>query len=121
MQDDFDRPKKPILTVARVTAFTHRGRVRESNEDTIVVGSWVSAVDMSGPEQTEQELAAPLVCAVADGMGGHQAGEVASRYVARRVAGMPEQFTEPRSAAEALHSIDGELYQAMAADENLHG
>src|SRR5262245_12758684 len=106
---------------ARITAFTHRGRVRPANEDTIVVGDWVSVVDMTGPEQSRHELSAPLVCAVADGMGGHSAGEVASRYAARRIAAEPEHLCDARVAAETLQAIDAELFNAMAADEDLHG
>mgnify|MGYP003735922163 CR=1 FL=1 len=49
-------------TVIRVGAATHVGRVRELNEDALV--------------------AEGLVFAVADGMGGHAAGEVASTIAA---------------------------------------
>jgi serine/threonine protein phosphatase PrpC len=109
------------MTTARVTAFTHRGRVRASNEDTVVVGEWVSEVDMRAPLKTRHELSSPLLCAIADGMGGHRAGEVASRYVARRLAGEPEELSDARAAAATLKTIDAELYRAMAADEDLLG
>lgn len=106
---------------ARITAFTHRGRVRATNEDTIVVGDWVSVVDMDGPEQSQHVLSAPLVCALADGMGGHRAGEVASRYAARRLAAEKDKLTDVQSAEETLKAIDLELYRAMQADRNLEG
>lgn len=44
-----------------VTSFTHTGNIREHNEDNVLVD------ESSG------------LCIVADGMGGHQAGEVASK------------------------------------------
>jgi serine/threonine protein phosphatase PrpC len=106
---------------ARITAFTHRGRLRANNEDTIAVGDWVSTVDMSGPEQSLHDLSTPLLCVVADGMGGHRAGEVASRYVTRRLAGEPDELADARAAADTLKTIDAELYRAMAGDEDLLG
>jgi serine/threonine protein phosphatase PrpC len=109
------------MTTARVTAFTHRGRVRAGNEDTVAVGEWVSQADMRAPLKMRHELSSPLVCAIADGMGGHAAGEVASRYVARRLAGAPEELIDARTAARALKTIDAELYQAMQADADLLG
>jgi serine/threonine protein phosphatase PrpC len=106
---------------ARIAAFTHRGRVRARNEDTIVVGDWVSEPDMAQPRQFRHALPAPLVCAVADGLGGHRGGEVASREAARRLAGPDRRLTDAASVVAALHEIDAALYRAMQADANLRG
>ncbi|HXF87467.1 MAG TPA: protein phosphatase 2C domain-containing protein [Xanthobacteraceae bacterium] len=107
--------------IARTTAFTHRGRVRANNEDTVAVGEWISEADMRAPLKLRHELSSPLVCVIADGMGGHAAGEVASRYVARRLAGEPEELIDARAAARTLKTIHAELYQAMQADADLLG
>ena len=58
---------------------THRGLVREQNEDTICV-------------------AEPLYV-LADGMGGHQAGEVASALAARTLC---ETLRDMQPSADAL-------------------
>jgi len=107
--------------IAHVTAFSHRGRVRAANEDTVVVGDWLSAPDMDAPRASRHDLSAPLICAVCDGMGGHRAGEVASRQVARRLSQERARLTDARSVAATLQAIDQELYRAMEADRNLLG
>jgi serine/threonine protein phosphatase PrpC len=71
-------------------AFTDPGRVREANEDTYV--------------------AEPLVFVVADGMGGHQAGEVASALAAstlreRLMAGAPSVDVVVAAVLEANAAI----------------
>jgi serine/threonine protein phosphatase PrpC len=106
---------------ARITAFTHRGRVREANEDTVVVGEWVSEPEMAEPRAFRHALAEPLVCAVADGMGGHRGGAFASREVARRLAENGKRIGDPGATAAALHDIDAALYRAMESDANLRG
>lgn len=55
--------------VIRAGAATDRGRHRETNEDSLVVTR--------------------AMCAVADGMGGHEAGEVASAMAVRTLGGSP--------------------------------
>ncbi len=103
-----------------VTAFTHAGRVRESNEDSITVTGWVSDVAMSGLRRSRHALDEPLVCAIADGLGGHNAGEVASRYAVKRLAAQSYGEGEADVVA-ALAAINAELYQTMAADRSLRG
>ena len=110
--------------LVEINAFSHQGRVRESNEDSITVAGWVSDVALSGPRRSRHELAEPLLVAVADGMGGHAAGEVASRYAVKRLAA--EGFAGGEGAKEAnlaaaLAAINAELYQSMAAERSFRG
>ena len=102
--------------LVRVTAFTHQGRVRESNEDTIVVSDWVRNAPMAAPEQWNYRPDSPLLCAVADGMGGHAAGEIASRRVAERLLEMAAAIADTDAARKALQSVNSEVYEMMAAD-----
>jgi serine/threonine protein phosphatase PrpC len=104
-----------------VTAFSHRGRVRESNEDSMTVAGWVSDVAMSEPRRSRHALTGPILCAVADGMGGHAAGEIASCYAIKRLAA--ETFTgiQPNMARAVLAAINAELYRTMGTDRSLAG
>ncbi len=63
-------------------AATDVGRVREANEDAFLV--------------------APPVFVVADGMGGHDRGDVASRIVVEQFAALAEDGYDPERAAEAV-------------------
>ncbi|WP_338045831.1 hypothetical protein [Parasedimentitalea marina] len=63
----------------RYTAQTHVGLKRKVNEDTI----------LSLPDQD--------IWLVADGMGGHQAGDFASRAVADSVAMIPQGLIRQRA------------------------
>ncbi len=103
-----------------VTALSHTGGVRDNNEDSITVAGWVSDVAMSAPRRSRHALAEPLLLAVADGMGGHAGGEVASRYAIKRLA----EERASNSAADIgarLATIHAELYQTMKAVPSLLG
>lgn len=102
--------------IAHITAFTHRGRVRPQNEDAVVVGEWIAQGDMAEPCSFRHALDEPIVCAVADGLGGHMAGEVASRHAAQRLAAEGGRLGSAQAVEEALHRINDELYRAMAQD-----
>lgn len=60
-----------------VDGSSHKGRIREVNED-----AWWAAVF---PPGSRNPLGIDAVAVVADGMGGHEAGEYASSYAVRLV------------------------------------
>jgi serine/threonine protein phosphatase PrpC len=100
-------------TRLRATAFTHQGAVRAGNEDTIAVGDWIKRLPMAAPVVLEHEIAAPVICLVADGMGGHAAGDVASRTVAERLSRRAAEATDAAALIRLLHKANAELFALM--------
>ncbi|MDR1979099.1 MAG: serine/threonine-protein phosphatase [Synergistaceae bacterium] len=74
---------RPALVVA---SMTHRGALREENQDALCVAGAVRTGDMRSPEVLEARES-PLLLAVIDGMGGHEGGEKAARVLAETLAG----------------------------------
>jgi serine/threonine protein phosphatase PrpC len=95
------------------TAFTHLGAVRAHNEDTVAVGSWIASEPMAAPVVLDHEIAGPLICLVADGMGGHAAGEVASRAVAEHLSRRASEAVDDAAMAALLRDADAELFALM--------
>jgi protein phosphatase len=77
----------------RFAARSHTGLLREGNEDSVYAG--------------------PRLLAVADGMGGHAAGEVASAVAIAAIAGLDEDAPGP-------DLLDALLGAAMSANRHLH-
>jgi serine/threonine protein phosphatase PrpC len=98
---------------ARVTAFTHNGLVRSHNEDTIAVGAWIQSTPMDAPRQTVHGLDRALLCLVADGMGGHAAGEEASRLAAVRMAESAHSAATEADVAVLVRRANREIFAAM--------
>ena len=105
----------------RVTAFTHRGKVRGHNEDAIAVGPWQAAAWMETPWQSVHLLEPPVLCLVADGMGGHAAGEHASALAARCLAERALRVTCDDEVASMLREVNREVFAAAEERSDLRG
>ena len=106
----------------RAAAVTHRGRKRSQNEDCITVGGRIHNESMTAVAVSAHTLDAPCLCAVADGLGGHAAGEVASRYtIERLLALLPAAYPNAGAAGAALLQINRELFAQMRDEPLLQG
>src|SRR2546425_10743493 len=88
------------MTLGQRAAVTDPGRRRRRNEDAFVLG--------------------PPLCAVADGMGGAQAGEIASRIAASVLRDAPADSGEA-AVATLIQEANRRVYEAAATDEARSG
>lgn len=108
--------------IVQIAALTHPGKVRTHNEDSIVVDGWMSQGSMEQPQAFSQTLEEPLLCLVADGMGGHASGEIASRFAARRLSKETHALAvDETSLAEGLHRIHQDLHVEMKRNPQYSG
>jgi serine/threonine protein phosphatase PrpC len=99
--------------IVEITAFTHQGSVRDHNEDALVVASWLRSAPMIAPERWRFALDRPIVCAIADGMGGQAAGEVASRLAVTRLRDEASRVESADDVATLLTEINAEIFAQM--------
>lgn len=92
-----------------VIAVTQKGIGKKENEDRIIVGKSIVA---SGTLHTEIEEG---VLAIADGVGGHNAGSVASHFVANSLCNVRE------ISVEQMQEINNELIELSELSEELKG
>lgn len=93
-----------------VTALTHRGAIRPANEDAVVMGALtVASANMTSPVRCVLPVSEPVILAVADGIGGQAAGEIASEHAVHRMAEMGPRLNGPEEIAQLLSNIDEEI------------
>ncbi|WP_395296805.1 PP2C family protein-serine/threonine phosphatase [Kitasatospora hibisci] len=103
-----------------VSALSHEGLVRERNEDSLTVGPWtLCATVTTNPQTLLFPLGVPCVVAVADGLGGHPGGEVASALVARELAAVGPVMDGEEAVRDALQSCNRAVFAAAAGDPGL--
>ena len=99
----------------RISAMTHLGKVRPHNEDCIGIADWVRSASMSSVVTIECLTDEPRLCVVADGLGGHAGGEIASTMVVRDLLQAVHGFNAEESVSATLSSVNKRLYDAMDA------
>jgi len=104
----------------QAAGITHRGTVRENNEDCLAIGYWVSQETMESARSFHVDLEMPFVCVVADGMGGHNDGEQASLLVARGLARRLPAFG-PDKIGSSVRAVNAELYAHVGEHPELAG
>lgn len=106
---------------AHVAAMTHQGARRVSNEDTVLVGRWLRSTPMDGPQSFVLPLDRPVLCMVADGMGGHAAGHEASRIACEYLSSVSDSIESEQQILDAVISADRSIAEAAMADPLMHG
>lgn len=99
----------------RVTVMTHNGAQRDHNEDAVAIGP-LTICGLSQQDPATCEVPTPAIIAVADGMGGHAAGELASAHTVRTLATAP-----PTDIRDTLTRIDQELLAMSEKDPTITG
>jgi protein phosphatase len=131
-------PHSPQIR-ADVSGLTHQGRVRENNEDHFLITKATRRLEtMQGslpagdvPERADE---INYVMVVADGMGGHAAGEVASRLTISALVGLALQIPDwifwvdeqhapeiERRTREAVQQVGSMLIERGREEEALRG
>jgi PPM family protein phosphatase len=107
-------------TYSVVTALSHSGLVRDHNEDSLAIGPWtLCAGETETPQTLVFPIHTPLIVAVADGLGGHPGGDVASSLVVRELARAGHLLTSEAELREVLQACNRGVYSVAENQPSL--
>ena len=104
----------------QAAGITHKGTVRDNNEDCLAIGFWLSQETLDVAKRFDHELDLPFACVVADGMGGHNDGEQASLLVAKSLA-RRLTLTGPEKIDASMRAVNAELFSHVGEHPELAG
>ena len=95
----------------RITAATHTGTVRRRNED-YFGASELSCTSVDGEVVAVVVTGRTCLAVVADGLGGHPGGDIASRVAVEHL--IDANPTDPDALLKAFHAANEAMYDAMS-------
>ncbi|MEI2700140.1 MAG: protein phosphatase 2C domain-containing protein [Microthrixaceae bacterium] len=95
----------------RISAATHTGAVRRRNED-CVGATDLRASSVDGEVVSVVISGGSCIAVVADGLGGHPSGDVASRLAVQQIIGANP--ADPDALVKAFHAANEAIYDAMS-------
>lgn len=121
MEDGAPEPESPCFQL-QIVAYSHAGAVRAVNEDAVLVGDLILEPSRAEQVHEQRSTAGSVAIVVADGMGGHRGGAVASRRV---VEALLESFRgeclDTGQVTAILREVNAQLFSAMETAPDLMG
>lgn len=114
LDDDMQNTVAADLSL-KIRAVTHKGLVRQENEDRVSVGSWSAVQTMEKAIQIVAGADNRIACLVADGMGGNNAGALAARLASEYVSDHVSAIDCTEAAVEIVSDADRYIHDAMDA------
>lgn len=105
------------MTRFTVRAFTDVGLLRKRNEDALLVAGWRCQTHDGSLVTMDFAPEPPFVCAVADGMGGHAGGDLASRTALSAIAHLSPGWRSPDDVAATLEVANEQVRGAGAGND----
>jgi serine/threonine protein phosphatase PrpC len=112
-----ERPAGPLRL--RAAAVTHQGNLRPHNEDCIGVCEWARRIPMISPVSFECAIDEPRLCVVADGLGGHAGGEMASVMGVLHLIQSIRELQSGEAVATAMRQANKAVYETMDTNPEL--
>ena len=105
----------------KVYYYTNTGKVRKNNEDALLVqNEIVSEANFDSCKSLEIE-AEKILLVVADGMGGHEKGEVAARIVLETIKEQLQTMNDGEDIKRAIHLAKEKLEEYIKEHPEAYG